>query len=185
MRTREEIIVEHVTPYLDARQRVLEIGAGNGVVAQMLQEATLADFTLLDMVDYNQTRLPLHLHDGRALPFPDQSFDVAMAVFVLHHNPDPRPLVREALRVARNGVLIVENDVRGALKKPATRLIDSLEYVHRGVPPCYHTKSTAEWCDMFVALPARVTPLHTFKIGWFWNNVVLRIESVKADQVEG
>lgn len=176
MPTREDIIVHNLKPFLQSGHHVLEIGAGNGLVAQMLHHATGANFTLLDVVDYNASKLPLHLYNGRTLPFRDQEFDVVMVVFVLHHNPDPRPVMREALRVARHGVLVVENDTQGALKKPLTRLIDSTEYLRRGVPPCYFTKSTAEWHTFFKALPARSTELHRFKIGWYWENVVLKVE---------
>jgi ubiquinone/menaquinone biosynthesis C-methylase UbiE len=176
MPTREETIVQNVKPFLQANQHVVEIGAGNGLVAQMLHDATGANFTLLDVVDYNASRLPMRVFDGKSLPFEDNTFDLAMLVFVLHHNPDPRPVMREALRVARRGVLVVENDTRGVIKKPLTRLIDSTEWLYRGVPRCYFTKSSDEWRDFFAALPARCSELGRFKIGWYWNNVILKVE---------
>jgi ubiquinone/menaquinone biosynthesis C-methylase UbiE len=179
MPTREEIIVQNITPFLQPRQHILEIGAGNGLVAELLHRATRAEFTLLDVVDYNRSKFPIHIYDGKALPFPDKMFDRALVIFVLHHNPDPRPIMREALRVSRQGVLVVENDVRGAVKKPATRIIDSLEFVRRGVPRCYMTKSVEEWVHFFEALPARAEMLHTFKIGWFWHNAILDVSRIQ------
>jgi ubiquinone/menaquinone biosynthesis C-methylase UbiE len=153
----------------------LEIGAGNGLVAHMLQRQSGASFTLLDVVDYNRTTLELHLYDGRSLPFPDNSFDLTLLIFVLHHNPDPRPVLREALRVARDGVLLVENDVQGILRKPLTQFVDSGEFVRRGVPRCYFTKSGSEWMTLLNEFSPRVDTLTTFKIGWFWNNIVLQV----------
>lgn len=178
MPTREEIIVQHLKPFLRSEQHIVEIGAGNGLVAQMLHTATGANFELLDVVDYNTSKLPLHLYDGKKLPFADNSFDLAMLVFVLHHNPDPRPVMQEALRVARHGVLVIENDTRGVVKKPVTRLIDSTEHLRRGVPPCYFTKSADEWKTLFESLPAQATTLGTFPIGWYWKNVILKVELV-------
>jgi ubiquinone/menaquinone biosynthesis C-methylase UbiE len=175
MPTREEIIVQNIAPLLQSQQHILEIGAGNGLVAEMLHQATRANFTLLDVVDYNRSKFPIRIYDGKALPFPDGAFDRVLVIFVLHHNPDPRPLMCEALRVSRQGVLVVENDVRGTLKKPATRIIDSLEYVRRGVPRCYMTKSIEEWVAFFELLPARARMLRTFKIGWFWHNAILDV----------
>lgn len=177
MPTREEIIVQHLAPHLQPQEHILEIGAGNGLVAEMLHQKTGAQFTLLDVVDYNRSKFPMHLYDGNALPFESKSFDTTLLVFVLHHNPDPRPVLREALRVARNGVLLVENDVRGRIKKPLTRLVDSTEHVRRGVPRCYFTKSTDEWLDLMTEIPARGELKATFKIGWFWNNAILRVEN--------
>lgn len=60
--------------------------------------------------------LELHVGDGRSLPYPDRSFDVAHASLVLHHL-DPEAavqLLREMARVARLGVVV--NDLeRGRL----------------------------------------------------------------------
>lgn len=177
MPTREETIVQNVKPFFPANSQVVEIGAGNGICAQMLQDATGAHFTLLDVVDYNQTSLPMRVHDGKTLPFDDDAFDYALLVFVLHHNPDPRPVMQEALRVARKGVLVVENDTRGIVKRPLTRVIDSTEWMRRGVPRNYFVKSTDEWLGFFRALPASVQLLHNFKIGWYWNNIILHVET--------
>ena len=60
--------------------------------------------------------LELHVGDGRSLPYPDHSFDVAHASLVLHHlEPDEAVLLlREMARVARMGVVV--NDIeRGRL----------------------------------------------------------------------
>jgi SAM-dependent methyltransferase len=40
------------------------------------------------------------------LPFPDQSFDAAMAISTIHHWPDPDAGLRELLRVARRVVVL-------------------------------------------------------------------------------
>jgi ubiquinone/menaquinone biosynthesis C-methylase UbiE len=55
--------------------------------------------------------LALVIADGRVLPFPDGSFDVAHASLVLHHlePPDAVTLLAEMGRVARRGVIV--NDV--------------------------------------------------------------------------
>ena len=60
--------------------------------------------------------LQLHVGDGRSLPYPDRSFDVAHASLVLHHlTPlEADGLLREMARVARLGVVV--NDLeRGRL----------------------------------------------------------------------
>lgn len=60
--------------------------------------------------------LELHVGDGRSLPYPDRSFDVAHASLVLHHlTPgEAAALLHEMARVARLGVVV--NDLeRGRL----------------------------------------------------------------------
>lgn len=175
MPAREETLAARLAPHLRADQHILEIGAGNGLVAEMLHRRTGARFTLLDVVDYNRSALPLHVYDGRNLPFEDNAFDLALLVFVLHHNPDPRPVLREALRVTRCGALVVENDVRGVLKGPLTQFVDSIEPARRGSPRCYFTKSADEWLALLPEIPARGELLATFSLDWFWRNVILSV----------
>ena len=66
----------------------------------------------LDRID----GLTLAIADGRDLPWPDASFDVAHASLVLHHlePADAVALLRELRRVARTGV-VVNDLVRGRL----------------------------------------------------------------------
>jgi ubiquinone/menaquinone biosynthesis C-methylase UbiE len=56
--------------------------------------------------------LELHVGDGRSLPYPDRSFDVAHASLVLHHlePPEALRLLAEMARVARLGIVI--NDLK-------------------------------------------------------------------------
>jgi ubiquinone/menaquinone biosynthesis C-methylase UbiE len=58
--------------------------------------------------------LELALSDGRAMPWPDRSFDVVHASLLVHHLEPPEAIafLREAARVARIGV-IVNDLVRG------------------------------------------------------------------------
>lgn len=60
--------------------------------------------------------LELAVADGRALPYPDASFDVAHVSLVLHHLPpgDAVALLRELRRVARRGI-VVNDLLRGRL----------------------------------------------------------------------
>jgi SAM-dependent methyltransferase len=58
------------------------------------------------------TGLTLELADGRALPYPDDAFDVVHASLVLHHlEPDEGTvLLREMARVARLGIVVNDLD---------------------------------------------------------------------------
>lgn len=176
MPSRAEIIAAQLAPYLKPRQSVLEIGAGKGLVAQELQRVTQANLTLVDVVDYNHTNLPLKVYDGETLPFDHGSFDYSLLIFVLHHTPEPLALVQEALRVSRGGVLIVENHVEGWLRKQVTRAIDSIPHYQYGVPICYCARTVDEWRKLLGELSVEVRELGRFHVDYFWQNVVLRVE---------
>ena len=63
----------------------------------------------VDVEDFNATDLKLTLFDGRTLPFPDNSFDVVLLIFVLHHAEDPKAVLHEARRVCRGKVIAFED----------------------------------------------------------------------------
>ncbi len=176
MADRAQIVCAQLAPHFSAGQHLLEIGAGEGHVADALQRATGANLTLVDVVDYNRTALPLHTYDGQNLPFADRSFDFSLLVFVLHHTPDPVSVLREALRVARGGVVIVENHVEGRWRRPFTRAIDSIPHFRWGVPVCYHANTSAEWQSLFARAGVQTEVLSRFSMNnGFWQNVVMRL----------
>jgi ubiquinone/menaquinone biosynthesis C-methylase UbiE len=175
MADRATIIAAQLAPHFAAQQSLLEIGAGKGHVAQALQHATQTQITLVDVVNYNQTALPLKIYDGLNLPFPAESFDYSLLIFVLHHTPDPLPVLREALRVSRHGVVVVENHVQGWLRQKITRAIDSIPHFQHGVPICYRAQTIDDWQQTFVCLSARTELLSRFALGGFWQNFVIRL----------
>ena len=113
-------IVDSFACVIPPRSRIIDIGAGKGLLAQAMVQRFDARVTLVDVARYNQTGLPLTVCDSRALAFADRSFDFAILSFVLHHSPGPDRILSEALRVAGQ-VVVVENDVRGLLKSGLTR----------------------------------------------------------------
>jgi SAM-dependent methyltransferase len=98
-------------PVLPARHpaRVLDLGAGEGYVGESAQQRTNAEVVLADVADFNRTALPLVVYDGRTLPFAASHFDLTLLVFVLHHAADPDAVLREAYRVTRGRVLVLES----------------------------------------------------------------------------
>ena len=176
MSDRASLIAAHLAPHFAPHHDLLEIGAGPGLVARALQQTTRACLTLVDVVNYNQTDLPLQTYDGTHLPFPDASFDYGLLVFVLHHTPDPLSVLREALRVSRAGVVIVENHVDGWLRQRVTRAIDSLPHFRYGVPICYRAQTSEAWQQTFERLPVRAELLSRFAMNHgFWQNFVMRL----------
>ena len=95
--------------WIRPEDRVLDIGAGDCRVDELLQRKTGCQVTPVDVEDFNTTALPLVMFDGTRLPFDDQSFDVALIVFVLHHAEDPRAVLAEARRVTRRHVIVFED----------------------------------------------------------------------------
>lgn len=94
----------------------IDVGAGTGILAERLADAGL-DVVALDpfpaMLEQLQRRRPgmqTVVAHGEAIPFPDDRFDLAYSVAVMHHIADPgkvRRTLAEMVRVTRPGGRIV------------------------------------------------------------------------------
>ncbi|MBL8829925.1 MAG: class I SAM-dependent methyltransferase [Planctomycetaceae bacterium] len=95
--------------HIKSTDHVLDIGAGDCRVDELLQRKVGCQVTPVDVEDFNTTSLPLTMFDGTRLPFEDNSFDVSLVIFVLHHAQDPRAVLAEARRVTRRHVIVFED----------------------------------------------------------------------------
>lgn len=75
---REERLVSWIAPWIPRGSSVIDIGAGSGLVAEALITSLEVKATLVDVVDYNRSALPLQLYDGRRLPFEARRFTVRL-----------------------------------------------------------------------------------------------------------
>lgn len=175
MNKRAVTIASNLVPFLEPGSRVLEIGAGKGHVARALQAGGQLNMELVDVVDYNETDLKLKVYDGQHLPYASDAFDLSLLVFVLHHTPDPLRLLDEALRVSKDGVVIVENHVQGRLRQLVTRALDSIPHFQHGVPICYHTHTIQEWEELVSRGGIRSEVLSRFTMDRFWVSFVMRL----------
>jgi ubiquinone/menaquinone biosynthesis C-methylase UbiE len=95
-----------------APRSVLEVGCGEGELAERIERELGAEVVALDqserMVELTRARgVEAHVGDVTELPFPDDSFDVAVAAWMLYHVPDVDRAVRELGRVLRPGGRLV------------------------------------------------------------------------------
>jgi ubiquinone/menaquinone biosynthesis C-methylase UbiE len=95
---------------------ILDVGCGEGVLtcewAERLDGERIVGIDLDDPKlraewrDRSRPNLEFRAADATALPFADGEFDLAAAIEVLEHVPDPEATVAEMARVARRHVLV-------------------------------------------------------------------------------
>ena len=109
-----------ITPALRPGDRVLDVGCGSAYVDWKLSTSHSGEIHAVDIVDCRRKPVPnFATYDGITLPFEDNSFDVVIVSFVLHHVPnDIKPMaLREVLRVTRRSAIILEDTPRNFIDR--------------------------------------------------------------------
>lgn len=130
MRRRARAKWRRIAQWMPPRlHRMLDLGGGEGFVADVAADATGAHVTLADVADYHRSPRPLVRLTGGPLPFSDGAFDATVLIYVLHHADDAESLLREAVRVTRGPVVVLESVVRVPWTRGAFERLDAA--VHR------------------------------------------------------
>ncbi|TVQ53229.1 MAG: class I SAM-dependent methyltransferase [Phycisphaerales bacterium] len=108
MRARAEWKANQIRPYVVGKT-LLDVGAGEGDVADALARHTGVRVTLLDTVDFSRHPHQMIVYDGRTIPFGDATFDTVMALTVLHHCEEPSVVLDECIRVSRQRLIVAES----------------------------------------------------------------------------
>jgi ubiquinone/menaquinone biosynthesis C-methylase UbiE len=97
---------ESCARYVTRESRVLEIGAGPSNPTSEFLSRAAASVIGLDVdpaVKNNRFLTEARVYDGKTFPFPDASFNIALADYALEHVEDPPALLREIRRVLAPG----------------------------------------------------------------------------------
>jgi ubiquinone/menaquinone biosynthesis C-methylase UbiE len=117
-----ELSIQKAQAILSPEHEVLEIGCGTGIIslgiAPLVKSIVATDISpqMISVAKSKAqrasiTNIEFHVHDGYALPYDDQTFDVALLFNVLHMVKEPASLLREAQRLLKpTGYLISATD---------------------------------------------------------------------------
>jgi SAM-dependent methyltransferase len=151
---------------------VLDLGGGEGFVAEKLSEAIGQDVEVLEVEDSRAVDVPYRLYDGAQIPFKDGAYAAGIALFTLHHDADPEALLEELARVTRGPLVVVESVYT---TPPGRFLLQVLDRLANGVRAPFSAgfkaspgfRTVQEWRTLFlrlgldvVAESARYNPFH-------------------------
>ncbi len=110
LKYRGRVISEGISPFVNAKSRILDIGCGNGVIASEIAKYFKCSVTGTDVCEYLVKDIKFRkMPDQKTLDFKNKEFDLGLFNDVLHHVPFENQivLIKEALRVC-HGALIFE-----------------------------------------------------------------------------
>ena len=147
---RVRVLAEHLADELDGGGSVLDVGCGDGSIAQaiMAQKPQLK-FEGIDVLLRPHAAIPVQVYDGDRIPFADKSFDWVTVIDVLHHTDEPARVLAECARVARRGVVIKDHLREGFGARRTLRLMDWVGNKGHDVRLPYNYLSKAEWTAVF------------------------------------
>jgi ubiquinone/menaquinone biosynthesis C-methylase UbiE len=120
-----------------ASLRILDLGAGTAQIPiELARRAPHVKITAVDAAESmlalartniaaaNLTdRIDVALADAKTLPFADGAFEAVLSNSIVHHIPDPRGVIAEAVRVTAPGGLLFHRDLARPLDEPAVQVL--------------------------------------------------------------
>jgi ubiquinone/menaquinone biosynthesis C-methylase UbiE len=168
---RENEVGIRVARHLEPGQRVLDYGAGTGLLSRWLTRRVGIRPTLADLVDYGNrpSYLPfLRLDDPFHVPLPDRSFDVVLLLFALHHNPYEAQgkVLAEAARLAERRLIVLEDTPMSRVDRAFNVFWDRVLNLRHGVPTPCAFRSVGEWGEAFLEHGLQAVHVESYRPKW-------------------
>ena len=168
---RDNEVGRRVAPHLRAGQRVLDFGAGTGLISAWLARRADIEPTLADTVEYSNRRRDLpfvRMVDPYHLDMRDGAFDVVLLLFALHHNPYSAQgkVVAEAARLAGSRVIVMEDTPGSRVDRAFNVAWDKVLNLRHGVPTPFSFRTVEEWSAMFEEHGLEVRHVETYRARW-------------------
>lgn len=105
---RAKIIIEAYKNWLKPQTKLVDVGCGSGVVTSVISKSIGTEVLGCDIQNYLLRKIKFKkIGPDNRLPFPDNSFDLALFNDVLHHidYKDQTKLIEESLRIAKETLI--------------------------------------------------------------------------------
>ena len=146
---RSAVLAKHFAELLPKGHSVLDVGCGDGLIDSLVLEHR-RDLTIngVDVLVRPHARISVTHYDGRDLHFPDAAFDTVLFSDILHHTESPPAILKDAVRVARQCVVIKDHLVKGWLARATLRFMDFVGNAPHGVVLPYNYFTPPQWADV-------------------------------------
>lgn len=169
---------------------IIEIGAGEGSVLQELSERQFADeLYAIDISEsgiakikerHIKTLKECNTYDGYTIPYPDDRFDIAILTHVVEHLENPRMLIYEASRVAKN--LFIEVPLEHTIRLSKDFVFDRVGHINDYTPITIRRliqSCNLEILDQVVTTHSKAVHIHpegkSSVINYYIKNIFLKL----------
>lgn len=126
----------------------LDYGSGIGWFTREMQARGLVRTIVpVDVQGREDPIVEPRIYDGFRLPFGDREFSLVYAIDVLHHCPDPRESMRDALRCADQYFLLKDHTYRTPIGFTALAVMDLAGNRRFGVESPLHYQRGWRWLE--------------------------------------
>lgn len=108
---RAELIYSQVSKYFaNSTGKVIDWGAGDGQVTQLLHDKSGLDIEGIDVRDFRAktTSVPIKIFDGHHVSVPDGYYEMGLMTNVAHHEKDNEKIIEELTRIIRHRLVVIE-----------------------------------------------------------------------------
>ena len=160
--------------FIKEGSKILDLGCGSGIAAKYFQDFFKAKVIGVDVKDNRLVPIPFKIIDGQNLPFEDNSFDVVLINYVLHHCQNPEELLKEAKRVSKR-IIIFEDLPEGILAKLRCKIH---QIIFPGGKKTFNFKKEEEWKKIFDKLALKIIAENQVFTKFSWLDPIKRIRFV-------
>lgn len=161
-------LAHQIAALIPANASVLDVGCDDGSTSLMLLEKNASiQINGVDIQSHRESKIPKKIYDGLHLPYPDNSFDVVIALDVLHHTRHIETLLGEIARVAKSTVILKDHACGNRVEH---MLLSALDYIGNepyGIPCVYNYPSYSQWDLYFSNVGLKLCKLIPFGSWWY------------------
>ena len=152
---RVKAITKAIAP-LTNEGTVLDVGAGNGLIAkQLMMLRTDINAIGIDVHLREDAYIEVRKYDGQLIPFEDDKFSSVLLIDVLHHSEAPDQTLKECLRVSSGNVVIKDHFYSNLMQYILLRIMDWTGNAPHGVRLPYNYFARRTWEHLLDSIGAK------------------------------
>lgn len=151
-------VSKHLVSLCKDGSNILDVGCGDGEIGKIMMDINpTLEIEGVDIKDYGaKSLIKKTYYNGQKLPFPDKSFDIVIAVDVLHHTQCIPVHLKEIRRVSKRYVILKDHKTYGFWSHLLISFTDYITNVPFGIYCAFNFPTWNEWLGYFDILGFKV-----------------------------